>query len=222
MRKLLTRKQEPPRPEIIHVVRCHNGNAPLVHYHDEPRCISSGPYHDHRQGSDPVRNLELFLEKNKEVTFLVYRTLECCKSGKTRDEGPPETISIVSPILRKALINMAEEALQDIPHPIPDPEDEEEGKELNFQYPYLWWYHRQREIWDVVENIYGDLRRHMDAFTGYLEKRMHNEWLIVRELIARGKVTAKYIGYLFVRATLTPWSFTRMWLTSRRNQVPLS
>lgn len=117
---------------------------------------------------------------------------------------------------------MAEEALKDIPHPIPHPDDDGEGEELNFQYPYLWWYHRQREIWDVVENIYGDLRRHMDVFTCYLEERMRNEWLTVRELIARGKVTAKHIGYLFVRATLTSWRFTHMRLTSRRNQVPLS
>lgn len=106
LRKLVDKRQESPRSEVIYVVHCQDNGE--THYHDEPRILGSGPYHDHRQGNTPVRNLELFLERYKEVAFLVCRTIECCKKRQTHENGRPERISIVNPILRQALIDMAD------------------------------------------------------------------------------------------------------------------
>lgn len=217
LRKLVDKKQEPPRPEVIYIVRCHEGGS--IHYHDEPRILGSGPNHDHRQGNTPVRNLELFLERHKEVTFLVYRTLECCKKGQGRKNDSSESISIVNPILRSALITMAEDALNDIPHPIPSPEDEDEEEEMEVHHPYLWWYYRQRDIMDTVDILPAEQQRHMKAFADYLDKRMQTEWRTVEELMEQGRITAKYTRYLFVRTALATRPFALKLLTSCRNQV---
>lgn len=151
-----------------------------------------------------MRNLELFLERHKEVTFLVYRTIECCKKGQNRKNGRSESISIVNPILRSALIDMAEQALHDIPHPIPPPDcgDEDGEEELLVYYPYLWWYYRRQNIRDTTRSLRGEQRPHMKAFTDYIEGRMDKEWKTAEKLMGKGKITADYIHYLFVRAAL--------------------
>lgn len=55
---------------------------------------------------------------------------------------------------------------------------------------------------DTIMSLSGEQRRHTKAFADYIEGRMEKERETVEEPMGKGKITAEYIRYLFVRAGL--------------------
>lgn len=60
----------PPRFQVFHQIQCAHGESGL--YEDRPWVVESGPYLAHLRGSNAIRNLELYLKKNKDITLIVY------------------------------------------------------------------------------------------------------------------------------------------------------
>ncbi|KAF5695355.1 AAA family ATPase [Fusarium denticulatum] len=202
----------PPRYEIIHSVRCEQSRMENRLYLDQPWVVESGPNNAHLRGSQPILNFELFLERNKEVVFIVYKNYTCCgrqHDGRTRahmEHGGQveasslliaEHISIISAELSSAMERFSETTLSDIPHT-----DFKEGEEM--KYPYMWWFHRRKEIdealgkqdlspWSPMVNLVRD----------YVIKRAAEEWQTVDELLARKAISFKYMDYLFVPDQIT-------------------
>lgn len=117
-------------------------------YLEEPWTVHAGRHRSHLRGGQQVSNMELFLERNKDVTFLVLRYYVCCaekshlnpatrtRFGKDIDTRPvsmlvEEHIDIVSKDLQSRLAKVADVVLQGIPHPKfgRAEEDEEEGSD---------------------------------------------------------------------------------------------
>lgn len=117
-------------------------------YLEEPWTVNAGPYHSHLRGSQQVNNMELYLERNKDVGFIVFKDYQCCreKSHPTsryhlgREVDAPlmsmlkaEHIDIVSDDLRSTLANLSDVAFEGIPHPkfgrVEDVRGEDEGSE---------------------------------------------------------------------------------------------
>src|SRR3569833_2877285 len=90
-------KLGPPRSEVIYQINCqsHQGEGGL--YLDPPWIVESGPALAHLRGSQAIDNLELHLERNKEITFIVYREFECCgRPGPARRDPSPQISSLKS------------------------------------------------------------------------------------------------------------------------------
>jgi hypothetical protein len=140
-------QQGPVRYQVIHRVSCAgrtDGNAERVMYLEQPWTVHSGSYSPHLRGSQRVTNMELYLERNKDIIFLVLREYVCCgkkphsinryRLGREVDARPmsllvAEYIDIASDDLRSRLAELSDFALQGIPHPIfrrvEDGEDDE-------------------------------------------------------------------------------------------------
>ncbi|KAF4886196.1 ATPase family AAA domain-containing protein 3 [Colletotrichum fructicola] len=200
-----TQEQGPPRYEILNKITCFGtrSHGPRL-YLDAPRIVESGPYDAHLQGSHPINNLELYLERNKEITFIVYRHFECCKHAPLEDPDDAlksdassllkaETITLISEELSKALEKLAKGALYGMPHP--DFDTESDG---SITYPYLWWFQRRDQIAVSMEDLRQTHQKQLAVFEQYIKYRLAADWQAVDTLLADGRITAHYIEYLFV------------------------
>ncbi|KAF6803605.1 ATPase [Colletotrichum sojae] len=70
----------PSRYQVVYTIGCRLAPAKdhETLYLDTPWPVDSGPYHSHLRGSRAITNLELYLERNQNVSFLVYREYSCC------------------------------------------------------------------------------------------------------------------------------------------------
>lgn len=123
--------QDPLRYQIVHHVTCSDSYVSVM-YMEEPRVIHAGSSRSHLSGSEPVSNMQLYLERNKDVSFLVHRYYTCCKDryqpmNRFRLDREPDTrlasmlerehIEIVSVDLESRLASLSDVVFQGIPHP---------------------------------------------------------------------------------------------------------
>ena len=69
-----------PRYQTIHRVKCDVDRQTNL-YVDEPFVVGGGQQSTHLRGTSPIHNFELFLERNKAISFINYKHYRCC--------GPP-------------------------------------------------------------------------------------------------------------------------------------
>jgi hypothetical protein len=102
-----------------------------------------------------------------------------------------ETISIVSNDLSEALKAVAEAALNGLPTPTFEVDED-------FWAPFLWWYHRREEIAEAQLGLDNRLQVHLSTLHEYIMESLGSEWSEVDSLLAEGRISAQYIDYLFV------------------------
>lgn len=201
----------PPRAQVIHTVRCHSPRAEEKRYLEPPWVVETGPYNAHLRGSQSINNFELYLERNKEVSFIVYKEYECCngasgayRQGKYQKDFEVdataflrgERIALIAPELKTALSEVASHSLEGMPHPVFVSTDDEDEDEI--LYPYIWYFHRRNEIHRAIDELPSPSCRYADCFRGYIQDRMTEEWETVLGLLGENRITAEYIDYLFV------------------------
>ncbi|KAG5748834.1 hypothetical protein H9Q70_008513 [Fusarium xylarioides] len=107
LKRLAFSNQGPPRVQIINRITCQDTNEHGL-YLDEPWLVENGPYRSHLRCSRLVDNLELYLERNKDIVCIAYRDYECCgRPPPVPDPGQfellvKENVDIVSEELRAA------------------------------------------------------------------------------------------------------------------------
>lgn len=212
LRAAARKQQGPPREQVIYSVECRNLGNKRKYYLDQPWVVESGPYNAHLMASSPINNFELYLERNKEIIFLVYRDYRCCQEPVM---DPPEAqgevglridaslllqseqISPIAPELQEALSQIADVALRGVPHPdfrraSPAKDDDK------ILHPYIWYFHRRAEIREEINKLPPAVRRYVGRFRKYIEGRMMEEWANVEELLEVGRISTKYMEYLIV------------------------
>ncbi|KXH60986.1 ATPase [Colletotrichum salicis] len=218
LRNAAPRAQLSPTGQIVYKVICHMEDTEFL-YVNPPRIVPGDNDNGHLQGKHHISNLALYLERHKEISFLAYRTLECCvphfqspsedgyESGA--DSTPNflkfftgECIRIIREELTAALLSIALEALKDIPHPefvtFKAEDDADAEFEDGIASPYLWWFHRRGEINQAYCRLTEPMHSHFAALHDYIDDSMSDEWNKVDELLRQGKVTQEYLSYLFV------------------------
>lgn len=206
LRAAARKQQGPPRAQIVHSVECHKWRSEQKYFLDQPWVVESGPFDTHLRGSQPINNFELYLERNKEIAFIVYKHYECCARPVNlppREQGEiglgidasfllqREEISLIAPELKEALVQIADVALEGIPHP-----DFEDSRKI--LYPYIWYFHRRADIRQEIDELPPATRLYVDCFRDYIESRMEEEWQNVKMLMREGKISAQYMEYLMV------------------------
>ncbi|KAI1302934.1 hypothetical protein F5Y03DRAFT_407401 [Xylaria venustula] len=209
LRRLSCRRFPQPKSpayQVIHRVRCQQSDDDEL-YLDAPWIVNSGPFKTHLRGSNKIHNFELHLERNKEMTFLVFREFECCsqrsmdlnlRRGLTselqaKDLLVKEYVSNMSDEFRLALMELCDLALGATAHP----NFMDEGVD-QIHHPYLWWFHARSVIKEKEAQLSPDSRLHLDIFQYYLKKCLGEEWSTVDQLLSTGYVKAGYEHYLFV------------------------
>lgn len=146
--------QGPLRCQIVHHVFCAT-NKKTELYMKEPWTVHTGPSRYHLRGSQQVSNIQLYLERNKDVSFLVHREYTCCverneRMNQSRPERDRDTrlasmldgehIEVVSADLQSQLASLSD-VFQGIPHPEfeadetgEDEDDDSDSFEDEFEY----------------------------------------------------------------------------------------
>ncbi|KAE8448392.1 hypothetical protein EG329_009456 [Mollisiaceae sp. DMI_Dod_QoI] len=176
-------------------------------YLDEPWVVDSGPHKAHLRGSSAIHNMELYLERNQEISFLAFKDYRCCgasKPNKPADKShtidiesllTSESVNIITEELKEAFQALAVEALSDIPLP-----KFELGQE--FVAPYLWWFHSRKKIAQAVPSLNPDHQQELLIFQEYIQNRLGSKWQKVDSLLSEGKISAEYLEYLIIPGTI--------------------
>ncbi|KAF4943371.1 hypothetical protein FGADI_13469 [Fusarium gaditjirri] len=207
LKRLAFANQGPPRVQIINRISCQDSDEHGL-YLDEPWLVENGPHRAHLRCSRLVDNLELYLERNKDIVCIAYRDYECCgRMPPAPDPGysellVKENVDIVSDELRAAwdqlvvAVTYDAEAPTDISRGSFDLEDEN-GRAQETQHPYLWWFQHRNRIERAKSNLSQESIYQVEAFQYYLRVYLGDEWAKVDSLIRGGNITAKYLEYLF-------------------------
>jgi hypothetical protein len=202
-----TSTAEPLRFQVVHQVQCWYSGGESGLYLDTPWIIEHGPRNAHLRCMNKISNLELYLERNKGVIFLVYRQYECCGESRSprinshnapHDEMDPsafmvsECVSNESSELISTLGDFGKTALDGITHPDFDDIDD------TIYYPYVWWYHRRGAIDFAISSLDVLSIQNIEVFRTYLQTRPKDTWNTVDDLLSRGCTTAEYLKYIYV------------------------
>lgn len=215
LRAMAKTQQSPPRAQVIHTIHC--GISGTGSYLDQPWVVGNGTQ-IHLRASQSINNFELFLERHKEIAFIVYKQYECCNRSSIqtwRMRGElgleidaaallqREHIHLLADELKTSLAFVFDTALRGISHPkiyeMPDVEQSSIKEEIS--HPYVWYFHGRRKIEQTIEEIPLAERRYINLFRDYIQDRMSVEWTAVDALMDAGMISAKYIEYLFVSVT---------------------
>ncbi|CAH0045470.1 unnamed protein product [Clonostachys solani] len=213
----------PPRAEILYTIHCakssRSSSTLYRELHNSGETIQDGI---HLLGRVAITNLELHLERNKDIAFIVYKDLECCRGPESKikqHEADNDGLDMYSPLLKDesiafvsgamidALSMLSHQAWRDSQHPqfmesthktknteVDEVSDNDPEK---ITYPYLWWFHSRQNIKEAMEHIDQEYIPYLSAFNDYVETRMSDEWNRVDKLMSRNKITPNYLRYLY-------------------------
>ena len=145
----------------------------------------------------PLKNFDLFLEKNKNIVFVIYRDFGDGSSvPKPEDVAlPPSHISESIRLIDKRLLKFFEAVL-----------------ERNWRYddklrklrrtgeidaPYLFVYHHRRSWKNLASQCRSTVREHLALLTNYVSHHFGHEYEAADTLFAQRKISAEYVKYLF-------------------------
>ncbi|RGP81007.1 hypothetical protein FLONG3_796 [Fusarium longipes] len=218
LRGLALDPTSPPKIQVIHKIECQSSSNEWGLYIDRPWVVASGPRQAHLRSSKAINNLDLYLERNKDISCIVYRVYSCCERlpgashnsyshvGHEEDESADdlalpvsERLHIVSDKLKVAWDKLiCNDPFSAKDKDYEDSEDSEECGNPYTHHPYLWWFHHRLEIETWSLGLEQDFKTHIDAFLTYLDENLGDEWAEVDRLMSRGKITEQYLDYLFV------------------------
>ncbi|KAF4453922.1 hypothetical protein F53441_3447 [Fusarium austroafricanum] len=203
----------PPRYQVLYRIRCdESGEGDVEDYtifEESPWVVESGRYNFHLRGGSAISNLDLYLEKNKNIAFLVYVDFVCCNepppevAQRPSDHYHPieedalllqtkESITVVSTHLHSELENLALSVLEDIPHP----DFSDLASDISF--PYLWWFHRREQIDEAITEREVESRCDLPILQDYIVNRSQKNWTKVDNLTSRGLITLEYLDYIYI------------------------
>lgn len=209
----ITEKQISPRFQVLYRIwHLENENSRSTKLKD------SLPFFDHPQwiegqGSErqlrcklPLNNFDLYIEKNKDIAFIVYRNFDTrlkdnmATSGnddarnETATHSPrstSETIQIVSKDLIdavKTLLSSREEYVELL-------RNYAKSKELRA--PYLFIYHSRKDLEEFQSSLPLRARTQLLLLSNYVTEQYAQEYESADFLLSQGKISPEYMQYLF-------------------------
>ena len=202
-------KTEPPasRYQILYRIMHEDGSGGKVKtilsppFFDTPECVMGQRNAWVLRCRVPVDNFDLYLEQNKDISFLVYKTYIAPQSHRLTDSSMSdnkditpqinESIRPISPHLIGALELMLKsreeyaEMLQSF----------KSNSEIHA--PYLFMYHHRHAL-DAIRNGMDALsREQLSLFSGYVAQNYGYNYATADALISQGKIMPEYVNYLF-------------------------
>jgi hypothetical protein len=151
----------------------------------------------------PLHNFDLFLERNKNIVFVVYRDFgrrTRVKRGDLKPQSgdvitPPEHITESVRIIDKQLLASFESLLEQDWRYDDDLQLLRRTGEMNA--PYLFIYHHRRSWTELLSRCSNTVRKHLNLLTDYVSKNYGHEYMAADASFRRRKVTVDLVKYLF-------------------------
>ncbi|KAM0546980.1 hypothetical protein ACHAPJ_010642 [Fusarium lateritium] len=193
LRRLALAKRGPPRVQVINQTECKRSKERGL-YLDKPWVVETGPHHAHLRGSRRIENMELYLERNKEIICIAHRIYKCCGSSPPvqNPNHSEEAYEVDVDALRGKLIaNDDHLSEQDNRPGVKNHENQDT------RHPYLWWFHHRQDVRSWAGRLDPESRKQIEVFQSYLGECLSSEWATVDTLLSRDKITAQYLDYVF-------------------------
>jgi len=164
---------------------------------DLPYFVNGDVGDDHLRGRKVVSNVELHVEKNHGLSFIVFKDYHCCNADKKlvkRETGPEssaESTYIISHDLCSALLALVKASSR--PHLYPEFRVQRE-----IPRPYLWAYRERRFIEAEGRRFNGRLREHLSLLFKYIKEHLGAEYARVDGQLKKGVISSDFLEYLFV------------------------
>ena len=167
-------------------------------FFDHPEWIRGQGTDSHIKSNLPLTNFELYLEQNKDISFIVYRTfiesgIDNNESDRTADSPQPanETVRLVN----KDLIGTIENLLNS------QPQYEELAREfsisLELPAPYLFVFHSRKNLEKFQDSLPVYARAQLTLLLDYVTKQYADEYATADSLLSQNKISPKFLRYLF-------------------------
>jgi hypothetical protein len=218
-----TKNFVPLQYKILHRVKCcRDFRKPIFGtYQSHPVLMVNENRSYHLHGGQPLTNLELFIERQRGISFVVFKDYVCCtmerpvnrfcprfqdpaneNSDKLSSFVETESMALISQSICDALKAMAEKGTRSTAaRPDGFYPEFEVGQEIPA--PFFWYYH-DRALWkEQASQFRDDKKRHVDLFLQYLEKNWAKTYAKVDKLLSKKLITMKYLAYLYVSIIYT-------------------
>ncbi|PQE27770.1 hypothetical protein CJF31_00009998 [Rutstroemia sp. NJR-2017a BVV2] len=203
--------------QILHRVKCYRDSRKPIFgtYQRHPVLMANEDRSYHLHGGQPLTNLELFIERQRGISFVVFKDYVCCtierpvnrfcprfrdpvkvNSEKLSSFVENESMALISQDICDALKAMAEKAARNTAaRPDGFYPTFEVGQEIPA--PFFWYYH-DRAFWkEQTPQLSGDEKRHVDLFLQYLEINWGKTYAKVDRLLGEKLITMKYLAYIY-------------------------
>ncbi|KAI1611002.1 hypothetical protein EDD36DRAFT_309518 [Exophiala viscosa] len=214
------RKDQPPsRLQILNRIRethyiSRKGRTEVetklsMPYFDEPEWVLGQGAERQLQCKLPLHNFDLYLEKNKDVSFIVYRNFDpflVDNAGlRTTNRGnrgagllpelhPQPNSETIQPI-SQALISAIENILGTREEYSTVLQQFQLSRELKA--PYLFIYHSRKDLDAIQENFSPEACKEVSLLLDYIKSQYGDKYATADALFERGKITSDYIHYVF-------------------------
>lgn len=206
----------PSRYQIIYripsveLVQQPNGKQKWTECHmpffDHPEWVRGQGTASQLKSSLPLTNFELYLEKNKDISFLVYRKFNNGSAHTADQPGPDssekeeiarrphhvtETVRLVNRDLIeviKALL-VSQQHYAELAH--------EFSVSLELPAPYLFIYHSRKGLDRFQDNVPGHAKAQLSLLLAYVTEQYAEEYATADSLLAQNKISPKLLHYLF-------------------------
>lgn len=150
----------------------------------------------------PVNNFDLYLEQNKDISFIVYRTfvtpaadsLSNWHTNIDSSEIPEQMSQSIRPVA-KDLINAFEAILQSREEYADLLQTYRETSELHS--PYLFMYHNRKDLDMICNDLNQYTQEQLGLFSDYVVQNYGSLYATADSLISRGKISPEHIDFLF-------------------------
>ncbi|KAK2779387.1 AAA family ATPase [Colletotrichum kahawae] len=191
-----------PCYQTIHRIYCtntgHNHNRSL--FEDEPVAVrkSASSLSTRIEAKKKIENLESYLSKHRELCFIIIKEHVCAREqGNEMSHRQPDTtkrpsqrserLAILSPLLQKALEQVAQYTLESSHHIVED--------EIGMDAPYPFLFHHWEKLVELADDdAYGSV---LTPLLGFLNDNYKGEYEEAVSMFDRGVVNARHLQKLF-------------------------
>ena len=177
-------------------------------FFDHPECVSGQGNVSRIQCSVPLQNFELYLEKNKDVAFLVYRNFDAELASTPTKPGKDDAAGRRATFLPNHASETVRPVTQDLHEAIRSLlSSREEYAELLAEYsssyelpaPYLFIYHslRNRSLEEFQKNLPLPAQNQLSLFSKYVTEQYKDEYAAADSSLKRHMISPETIQYLF-------------------------
>lgn len=154
----------------------------------------------------PMNNFDLYLEKNKDVAFIVYRNFDTDSASILAKRGiddatsgraahlPQHTSETVQPVSRdlieaiKTLLSAREEYAELL---------REYSTSYELPAPYLFIYHSRKSLEEFENSLPLSAKTQLSLLSNYVTEQYADEYAAADSLLSQSKISPEYVHYLF-------------------------
>ena len=209
-------RQTPSRYQIIYrikrqeLVQQHNGKQKWENrfspFFDHPEWVRGQGSASRIQCNLPLTNFDLYLEKNKDITFIVYRNFD---TESTRIVAKPGTDDLSSdkatlhPQYTSETVRPVNKDLIEATMALLKSQQEyaellrEFSASLELPAPYLFIYHSRRSLETFQDSLPLHAKAQLSLLLNYVTEQYADEYATADSLLSRNKISPEHLRYLF-------------------------